>query len=123
MSMDTETLVEQLAGGWKADTGKVRMDLLPPEFLLGTAKVLDFGAQKYGDRNWEQGLAWSRVFAALERHMWAWWGGENKDAETGLSHLHHASCCLAFLSAYEARSTGTDDRPRVLSPERGKVEA
>ena len=64
-----------------------------------------------GARNWEKGMAWSRPFSALMRHMWAWWAGEKLDPETGKSHLWHACCCLMFLVAYEQRSTGTDDRP------------
>lgn len=95
---------------WKQDGGKPRMDLLAPEFLSGTAAVLTFGAAKYEARNWEKGMSWGRVFGALMRHLWAWWGGESRDAETGLSHLHHAACCLMFLAAYEAREIGTDDR-------------
>lgn len=97
--------------GVKFDGGKVRMDLLPPELPFAVADILGFGAGKYGDRNWEKGMNWSRVFGALMRHMWAWWGGENTDAETGKSHLWHAGCCIAFLIAYEQRRTGTDDRP------------
>lgn len=100
-----------MSEGRKDDQDKVRMELLPPELLTVTAKVLTFGAKKYADRNWELGMNWSRVFGALQRHLWAWWGGEAKDAETGYSHLWHAACCLAFLIAYEARGTGTDDRP------------
>lgn len=64
-----------------------------------------------GARNWEKGIAYSRVFAALMRHMWAWWRGEDKDAETGLSHLWHAGCCISFLIAFEQRGIGPDDRP------------
>ena len=55
-----------------------------------------------------------RVFGALMRHLWAWWAGETKDPETGISHLYHASCCLMFLAAYEARQIGTDDRKLVV---------
>ena len=97
--------------GYKFDEDKIRYDLLPPEFLHGTADILTFGAKKYSARNWEAGMAWSRPFGALMRHMWAWWGGEHKDQETGKSHLWHAACCLAFLIAYEERSLGEDDRP------------
>lgn len=96
--------------GVKFDTGKPRYDLIPPEALDGLAKVLTFGAQKYADRNWEKGMEWGRVFGALQRHMWAWWQGQHTDPETGLSHLHHAACCIAFLQTYEARGTGKDDR-------------
>lgn len=98
--------------GIKFDTGKIRFDLLPPEFLYGTADILTFGASKYGDRNWENGMSWSRVFGALMRHLWAWWNPymSDLDDETGKSHLWHAACCLAFLITYEQRKIGTDDR-------------
>lgn len=95
---------------WKQDGGKPRMDLIAPEMLFGVAEVLRFGAAKYAERNWEAGMSWGRCFGALMRHLWAWWRGEAKDAETGFSHLHHAACCLMFLIAYEERKIGTDDR-------------
>jgi len=57
-------------------------------------------------------MKWGRPYAALRRHMAAWWSGEDNDPETGLSHLSHAACCLAFLVAYEARGVGNDDRPQ-----------
>lgn len=105
-----------MSGGIKYDSGKPRLELLPPELLLGVADILTFGAQKYSDRNWELGMNWSRVFGALMRHMWAWWRGENVDSETGKSHLWHAGCCIAFLIAYEQRQVGQDDRPTHPNP-------
>ena len=57
-------------------------------------------------------MSWGRVFAALMRHMWAWWRGEVNDPETGMSHLWHAATNIAFLLAFEARKVGVDDRPR-----------
>ena len=98
--------------GVKHDQHKVPMHLLPPELLDGTAAVLDFGARKYSERNWELGMAWHRPFSALMRHMWAWWRGEDLDPETGMPHTWHAACCIAFLMAYEQRKIGTDDRPK-----------
>jgi len=97
----------------KADAGKARFDLLPPEFLLETSAVLTYGAKKYTPNNWANGADWSRYFSAMQRHLWAWWGGEDKDAETGITHLAHAACCLAFLMAYENRKIGRDDRQKV----------
>lgn len=97
--------------GRKDDADKVRMELLPPEFIEATATILTFGAKKYEARNWEKGMNWSRVFGALMRHLWAWWRKEEKDVETGKSHLWHAACCIAFLIAYEQRNIGADDRP------------
>ena len=97
--------------GLKFDNDKARYDLIPPEVEEAIAKVLTFGAEKYGDRNWELGMAWGRPYAALRRHMAAWWGGEDLDPETGMPHTWHAACCIAFITAFEARGVGTDDRP------------
>jgi hypothetical protein len=104
-----------LTEGRKDDDGKPRFDLLPPEFLEDTAKVLTFGAMKYQPRNWEKGMAWGRVFGAMMRHMWSWWRGQKLDPETGLPHLAHAACCVAFLMAFEARGVGKDDR-HIVEP-------
>lgn len=95
----------------KFDTDKIRMELIPPELMWGVGEILTFGAKKYDDRNWELGMDWSRVFGGIMRHMWAWWGGEHLDPETGKSHLWHAGCGIAFLIAYEDRQVGNDDRP------------
>ena len=95
----------------KHDQAKTRYELLPPEFLEGTAQILTYGARKYSDHNWT-GLPYGRLYGALQRHLWAWWAGENLDQETGKSHLWHAACEIAFLIALEARGrTELDDRP------------
>ena len=99
------------SGGVKHDAGKNRLELIPPEAIWGLGEVLTFGATKYGDRNWEKGMKWSRVFGAAMRHLWKWWWTKKPDEETGLSHLKHALCCVAFLVAYEERKVGEDDRP------------
>ena len=95
----------------KQDSGKTRFDLLPPDALSQIADVLAFGADKYGEYNWARGSKWSRFYGAVLRHVFAWWGGEDKDPETGLSHLAHAACGLIFLLSYESRGNDGDDRP------------
>ena len=97
-------------GGVKFDTDKVRTDLFPSHAFLEVSKVLTFGAQKYDDENWRKGMKWKRLTGAALRHIFAWVSGEDKDPETGLSHLAHAACCLVFLITYEETSTGEDDR-------------
>lgn len=100
-----------LTEGTKYDQGKPAIGLIAPEMLFGTGAVLEYGARKYAARNWEQGISFTRVFGGIMRHLWAWWGGEQHDPETGFSHLHHASCGLMFLIAYEARGMKEfDDR-------------
>lgn len=102
---------ELAEGGRKDDANKPRMDLIPPEAIFALAAVLTFGADKYDARNWEKGLSWGRVFAAMMRHGWAWMRNRKPDPETGLSHMAHVLCCAAFLVTFEARGIGEDDRP------------
>lgn len=84
--------------GMKFDGRKPRWSLLPKGAVLQIIEVLEFGAVKYAENNWqrvENGR--QRYYDALMRHMEAWWLGEKTDPESGLSHLAHAGCCLVFL--------------------------
>jgi Domain of unknown function (DUF5664) len=95
----------------KFDAGKLPLHLLPLDVLVEVTKVLQFGAGKYAPNRWRGGIAYSRVYAATLRHMFAWWQGEENDAETGLSHLAHALTELAFLHAFTIRArVDLDDR-------------
>jgi hypothetical protein len=96
----------------KLDAGKDRMDLLPPTALRAVARVLEFGAKKYAPWAWAKtgGMAWGRLYGAAQRHLGAWWEGEDKDPESGESHLAHAACCVIFLLVYGERGLGKDDR-------------
>jgi hypothetical protein len=90
-------------GGYKAsmdDPSKLPLWLVPVSFIRGTAAVLQYGKRKYAANNWRKGMAWSEVYSALLRHLTAWQEGEENDVESGLSHLWHAACCLAFLIEY-----------------------
>jgi hypothetical protein len=96
--------------GKKYDHGKPRYDLLPPDVLAEVVKIFTDGAEKYGERNWEAGMSWSRPFAAAMRHLWAFWDRQNIDPESGSPHLAHAIVNLIFLMDYQGRDVGTDDR-------------
>ncbi len=99
------------SAGVKYDTHKLPHHLLPFDAIEELTEILAFGAKKYAPRNWEKGMAWSRLFSATMRHLIAWWMKRGTDPDTGRSHLAHAMCCIAFLLAYELRGAGTDDRP------------
>lgn len=96
--------------GIKNDKDKPRMELLSPIAVREIAKVMTFGAKKYAAHNWRGGIVWSRVLGAALRHMFSFLGGEDKDPETGLSHLAHAGCCIMFLLEYEVTHQHLDDR-------------
>ena len=85
--------------GLKLDQGKLRIDLVDPEFVEQVASVLTFGAKKYAPTNWQKVEdPVNRYYAACMRHLIAWRKGEKTDPESGLSHLSHAATNLMFLS-------------------------
>lgn len=100
-------------GAMKFDDNKLPVNLLSTEALLQTAAVLKFGADKYHAHNWRDGFAWSRPLAAAMRHIMAYNDGEDKDPESGLSHLAHAACCIMFLLEFEKTHPELDDRYKV----------
>lgn len=101
--------------GVKNDQEKPRTDLLPTVPLFKIAEVLGFGAKKYAAHNWRGGIEYSRLIGAALRHLLAFNDGEDKDPESGLSHLAHLGCCVLFLLEQEAKGTGLDDRYKPSS--------
>ncbi len=96
--------------GIKHDQDKPDMSLLSPIAMVKIAQVMTFGKNKYTAHNWRGGFFWSRPLAAALRHIFAYLGGEDKDPETGFSHLAHAACCLMFLLEFEETHKDLDDR-------------
>jgi hypothetical protein len=96
--------------GVKHDKGKPPMTLIPRTAAEQEALAFDFGAKKYGRFNFKKGMSWSRPLDAALRHITAFADGEDKDPESGLSHLAHARACLAMVMYYEKHGKGKDDR-------------
>lgn len=82
--------------------GKLRYDLVPPEWIEAMAEVMSYGAQKYDDNNWRSGVA-SNYEAALMRHFQAWRMGEDIDPESHLPHLAHALANIGILITLTAK--------------------
>lgn len=110
-TLDGSIVKDPLTTTIRTDGGKNRVDLIPVKPLERIAEVLTSALSKYPERNWEPGMAWSRCYASTLRHLFAWWCGEDRDTQTGLSHLAHAACNILFLLEYEEKKKGTDDRP------------
>ena len=96
--------------GIKFDEGKLRFDLIPPDSLIELAKVYTIGAQKYNDNNWRKGIKWSRIFAAIMRHLWVWFLGEDIDPESHINHVIHAAWGCFTLFNYSMNRLEFDDR-------------
>lgn len=112
-------VVDEKTGGAKG-VKLARFDLLPWGILRELAEWYGRGARKYDERNWERGYKWSYSFAALHRHLEAFWNRNDIDHDPSLyvddephtgrhiiAVVWHA-LCLAWFSKH---GMGTDDRP------------
>jgi hypothetical protein len=61
------------------DSGKPRMDLIPPEALISLGHVLAAGAKHYGEHNWEKGIPLSQFLASMMRHYVAVQMGDHSE--------------------------------------------
>lgn len=99
----------------KFDQGKIRMDLLPLS-IEETAKVMTFGAEKYGDHNWlSTGMQWSRLRGAIGRHLAAYDRGEDFDTEAAskgyrIYHMAQVAANAQMLVDYYKYHPDKDDR-------------
>lgn len=92
---------------------KPPMHLIPPVAAIEEAVVMGLGAAKYGAYNWlENHVDASTYIAAIERHLKSWQTGEDRDPESGASHLAHIRCCCAILMDSQAAGILVDDRPK-----------
>lgn len=99
-----------------ANTGKLRVDLVPLDAQEQYVRVLTYGAKKYGVNNWRRGLPWVEVAASLERHVMQWMSGEANDAESTLPHLAHVMCNAAFILEYGKCYPQGDNRCAATTP-------
>lgn len=93
-----------------------RYDLIPAEPLRMLAEHYGRGAKKYADRNWEKGYDWGLSFAALNRHLWQFWAGEDVDPETGSLHITAVAWHAFALAEYMATHPEFDNRVFLSRP-------
>ena len=93
----------------KADAGKPKLTLVPRQILFDIARVREYGNRKYGSsENWKQ-VEPERYRDAAFRHLCAYLDDpQGVDEESGLPHLWHLACNVAFLCEMEgAEQRGT----------------
>lgn len=88
----------------KADEGKPRLTLVPRQIVWDIAKVREYGTKKYADPdNWKR-VEIERYRDAAFRHFMAYLDDpQGVDEESGLSHLSHLACNIAFLCEMETK--------------------
>lgn len=107
---EEETRVTDPDTGAQKGSKRERFDLIPAESLNWLARVYGYGAGKYDDHNWRRGYAWGLSYAAMQRHLHAFWSGENFDPESGLPHLAHAMWHCTTLLTFMTEHPEKDDR-------------
>ena len=82
----------------KADNGKLQLSLVPMDILTAIARVREYGNRKYKcPDNWKN-VEPQRYIDATLRHMVAFVNNpKSVDEESGLPHLWHIACNVAFL--------------------------
>lgn len=91
---------------------KPRLSLVPKSAIIRIAQAFTDGARKYGPFNWRTKAVSATVYVdAAERHLAAYFDGEDVAADSGYLHLAHAGACIGIL--IDATETGNliDDRP------------
>lgn len=96
--------------GLKSDSNKPPISIIPREAIEQEAQAFAFGANKYGKYNFRNGIDYTRLIDAAQRHILAFSDGEDKDPESGVSHLAHARANLAMLLYMIKHKSEHDDR-------------
>ena len=96
--------------GVKNDQQKPSMASIPREAMDEMGLALGYGAKKYGDGNFRNGMSIKRQMAAAVRHIYQFLDGEDVDIESGYSHIGHGLASLA-MAAYTFKNLPQyDDR-------------
>ena len=86
----------------KADAGKPQLTLVPQQILYDIAEVREYGVNKYGKSESWKDVEIQRYRDAAFRHFLAYLREPNgTDEESGIEHLKHLACNVAFLCELE----------------------
>lgn len=112
--------------GKRDNQGKKRFSIAPFGALEQVMAVGEFGAQKYGAKNYQKGMPVSGFLDSAFRHAFVQFliKGEDTDQESGLPHLAHAAWNLLAALEQMQRLPQFDDRTKpepVKLPEPGAM--
>ena len=104
----------------KSDAGKPKLSLVPRRIIYDIARIREYGNNKYpegGKDNWKN-VEPERYRDAAFRHFLAYLDDPyGVDSESGLPHLWHLACNVAFLCELEDPKMETEKTIRY--PSRG----
>ena len=99
----------------KADKWKPRLSLVPSEIIRCIARIREYGQEKYGEQadHWDD-VELERYQDAAYRHLLNYIDNPKEiDAESGLPHLWHLACNVAFLCELEKRKDDENGKPEA----------
>ena len=86
----------------KSDAGKPRLSLVPRKIILDIAEIREYGTRKYGSHEAWKSVEPERYRDAAYRHFLKYLDDPSGvDEESGLPHLWHLACNIAFLCELE----------------------
>lgn len=94
-------------------TKKTAISCLPIRVLWRVGLAMMEGALKYGRFNYRAAGVRASVYfdAAVGRHLFSWWEGQDVDADSGLHHIDKAIAGLMVLRDSMLQGNWVDDRP------------
>lgn len=93
---------------------KLPTHLVPPALILGVARNMGDGAEKYGAFNWrDKKVEVMTYVGAIQRHLAAFIDGEDVDPESkrGATHLGAIGACVGILMDAGMNGQLVDNRP------------
>ncbi len=93
---------------------KAPLTLVPPAPLVLIAEAMRNGSSKYGPYNWrDEEVTLSEYINAADRHLKAYYDGEECATDSGIHHLAHAAAGILILMDAGLSGTIADDRPKA----------
>ena len=89
--------------------GKLPVHLVPPEYNLLLSAILEYGAQKYSDHNFEKGMDFDDLLRGAESHLMAMKAGVIYDPESGLPHAGHAAWNMLTFAMQMMREPASEE--------------
>ena len=105
-----ESFVQNITTG--LDFWETTSKVLKKLFNISEREIL---VKHDGFRNWERGLPVSQIADSLQRHLWAYMEGQDKDKDSGLSHLDHVLWNAVALCFNEYHKMCDDRIPPITS--------
>lgn len=125
MSVNEQIHVDPKTGARKAFNLQM-VGLIPVKFILDLARHYGVGSKKYAKNNWRNGYDWELSYNSAQRHLLAFWDGEDYDechcpgtaveypcqncGATGSLHVIAAAWHCAALHTFIAEHPDLDTR-------------